>query len=111
MEDGMVDAQVFMNRELLGQQTVGEEQQLYPCPRCKKVYRWMISLRRHIRLECGQEPKHHCLYCGRKFKHKHHLIGHMAIHVRRGHQLRTLPILNIQNFDIPGSSIEERKGT
>ncbi|KDR21817.1 Longitudinals lacking protein, isoforms F/I/K/T, partial [Zootermopsis nevadensis] len=42
------------------------EQELYPCPRCKKVYRWMISLRRHIRLECGQEPKHPCLYCGRR---------------------------------------------
>lgn len=112
VEDEIDSAQLLMSTELLGQQAAGlgvpaegAEQELFPCPRCKKVYRWMISLRRHIRLECGQEPKHPCLYCGRRFKHKHHLIGHVAIHMRHGHQLNPMSIINS-----PSSSMRKRKG-
>ena len=103
----------WLNKELMKHQAPlfenpdGEEPELYPCPKCKKVYRWMISLRRHMRLECGQEPKHTCLYCGRRFKHKHHLIGHMAIHVRRGHQLDPLILINNPNINVSGSSAEK----
>jgi len=117
VEDEMTDAQVLISSEIMGQQAAGlgvpaegEEPQLYPCPRCKKVYRWMISLRRHIRLECGQEPKHPCLYCGRRFKHKHHLIGHMAIHMRRGHQLDPMSIINSPNVEDPSSTTGKKKG-
>jgi uncharacterized Zn-finger protein len=112
VEDEIDGAQLLMSTELLGQQTAGlgvpaegKEQELFSCPRCKKVYRWMISLRRHMRLECGQEPKHPCLYCGRRFKHKHHLIGHVAIHMRHGHQLDPMSIINS-----PSSSTRKRKG-
>jgi uncharacterized Zn-finger protein len=90
--------------------TVEGSEQLYSCPRCKKVYRWMISLRRHIRLECGQEPKHPCLYCGRRFKHKHHLIGHVAVHIRRGHQLDPVNIISSSDFNDPSSSTGKREG-
>nr|CAD7257412.1 unnamed protein product [Timema shepardi] len=54
----------------------------FPCPKCGKVYRWMTSLSRHMRLECGQERKYHCQVCGRRFKHKHHLMDHIEVHER-----------------------------
>lgn len=112
----MDNAHILMSREIMGQHTaelglpIEGEQELYPCPRCKKVYRWMISLRRHIRLECGQEPKHPCLYCGRRFKHKHHLSSHIAIHMRCGHQLDPMSIINNLNVNYPSSSVGRGKG-
>lgn len=116
MEGEIHDAEVLMSGEMMTQQTAGlgvtveGSEQLYSCPRCKKVYRWMISLRRHIRLECGQEPKHPCLYCGRRFKHKHHLIGHVAVHIRRGHQLDPVNIISSSDFNDPSSSTGKREG-
>lgn len=115
-KDDMDDAHILMSREIMGQQIaeldlpLEGEQQLYSCPRCKKVYRWMISLRRHIRLECGQEPKHPCLYCGRRFKHKHHLSGHIAIHMRRGDQLDPMSFINSPDVDYPSPSAGRGKG-
>ncbi|XP_046995614.1 zinc finger protein 319-like [Schistocerca americana] len=57
--------------------------QQYSCPNCFKVYRWMISLRRHMRLECGKEGNLCCSICSRRFKHKHHLVNHLGVHRRR----------------------------
>jgi uncharacterized Zn-finger protein len=116
VEGEIHDAEVLMRGEMMTQQTAGlgvtveGSEQLYSCPRCKKVYRWMISLRRHIRLECGQEPKHPCLYCGRRFKHKHHLIGHVAVHIRRGHQLDPVNFISSSDFNDPSSSTGKREG-
>ncbi|CAG2060618.1 unnamed protein product, partial [Timema podura] len=38
---------------------------VFSCPKCGKVYRWMTSLSRHMRLECGQVGKYSCQICGR----------------------------------------------
>ncbi|XP_018310313.1 zinc finger protein 35-like [Mycetomoellerius zeteki] len=48
----------------------------YPCNRCGKIYKWRESLSLHKRMECGIEPRFACNICGRKFKHKHHLMKH-----------------------------------
>ncbi|KAH0952327.1 hypothetical protein HN011_006189 [Eciton burchellii] len=48
----------------------------YPCDTCSKTYKWKESLSLHKRMECGIEPRFACGLCGRKFKHKHHLMKH-----------------------------------
>ncbi|KAF7272341.1 hypothetical protein GWI33_014890 [Rhynchophorus ferrugineus] len=51
--------------------------ELFMCPRCTKSYRLRHSLTRHIKFECGQEPRYPCELCPRKFKHKYDLTVHM----------------------------------
>ena len=54
-----------------------QESNLYKCEKCNKVYQLQTSLRRHMRVECGKEPKHACPNCGRKFKHRFNLLEHL----------------------------------
>ncbi|XP_024868582.1 zinc finger protein 91-like [Temnothorax curvispinosus] len=51
---------------------------IYKCTRCTKSYQLETSLRRHQRLECGIEPKHECLMCGKKFTYKFMLTHHLV---------------------------------
>lgn len=50
--------------------------ELFICPKCTKTYRLKHSLTRHIRFECGKEPKYECRFCSRRFKHKYDLNVH-----------------------------------
>ncbi|EFN84278.1 Longitudinals lacking protein, isoforms A/B/D/L [Harpegnathos saltator] len=47
------------------------------CTTCGKEYKWMQSLIRHEREECGKEPQHSCPVCGAKIRHKWMLKKHL----------------------------------
>lgn len=64
--------------------------ELFMCSNCTRTYRLKHSLLRHMRLECGKEPKYTCSECNRKFKHKYDL----NVHIRSKH-------VYIQNIAIP----------
>jgi uncharacterized Zn-finger protein len=49
------------------QPTVGAP---YSCSRCGNTYARPHSLNRHIRFECGVEPKFECPVCHKKSKHR-----------------------------------------
>lgn len=51
---------------------------LLKCNACNRVYNWPRSLRRHIQLECGKEPRFQCVHCSYKFKHKSSLVRHVS---------------------------------
>uniref|UniRef100_A0A6B2EFY9 Longitudinals lacking protein n=1 Tax=Phlebotomus kandelakii TaxID=1109342 RepID=A0A6B2EFY9_9DIPT len=55
----------------------------YTCNRCGNSYARPHSLNRHIRFECGVEPKFECPVCHKKSKHKHNLVLHMRTHQNR----------------------------
>lgn len=55
----------------------------YSCHRCGNSYARPHSLNRHIRFECGVEPKFECPVCHKKSKHKHNLVLHMRTHQQR----------------------------
>lgn len=50
--------------------------EFYMCTNCTKKYRLRQSLTRHLKFECGKEPKYACSMCNRKFKHKYDLTVH-----------------------------------
>lgn len=50
--------------------------ELFMCTKCTKSYRLRHSLTRHLKFECGKEPKYACSLCDRKFKHKYDLNVH-----------------------------------
>lgn len=49
----------------------------FNCPRCGKDYSQRKNMRRHYRLECGQEPKYPCPVCNLRFKRHNQMSGHM----------------------------------
>lgn len=56
---------------------------IYMCKQCGNSYARPHSLNRHIRFECGVEPKFECPICHKKSKHKHNLVLHMRTHQQR----------------------------
>lgn len=61
--------------------------ELFICPKCTKTYRLKHSLTRHIKFECGKEPKYTCSFCDRRFKHKYDL----TVHEKSKHLKKTVP--------------------
>jgi uncharacterized C2H2 Zn-finger protein len=50
----------------------------FQCPNCGQTYSQLKNMRRHVKLECGQEPKFPCLHCAARFKRNNQLVQHMA---------------------------------
>lgn len=48
----------------------------YDCFRCGKHYKRKETLSRHLRLECGTDPKFRCEHCSQRFKRREHLVAH-----------------------------------
>ncbi|XP_060535644.1 zinc finger protein 419-like [Cylas formicarius] len=48
----------------------------FMCPNCNSSYKQKGHLVRHIKYECGVEPKFQCQVCYRRFKHKSNLKAH-----------------------------------
>jgi uncharacterized C2H2 Zn-finger protein len=49
----------------------------FPCPRCRKVYRYHTNMLRHLKVECGKEPQFQCPYCPCQTKHKSSMQRHI----------------------------------
>lgn len=53
----------------------------YICSDCGKKYKWLDSLKRHQRVECGnKQKKFSCHMCDRKFKYRYELRNHISLH-------------------------------
>lgn len=53
----------------------------YVCTDCGKKYKWLDSLKRHQRVDCGnKEKKFSCHACDRKFKYRYELRNHITAH-------------------------------
>jgi DNA-directed RNA polymerase subunit RPC12/RpoP len=53
----------------------------YICTDCGRKYKWLDSLKRHQRVDCGnKEKKFSCHVCERKFKYRYELRNHISAH-------------------------------
>lgn len=63
-------------------QVYGEDSYIpthYVCTDCGKKYKWLDSLKRHQRVDCGnKEKKFSCHACDRKFKYRYELRNHIT---------------------------------
>ncbi|XP_066584402.1 testis-specific zinc finger protein topi-like [Prorops nasuta] len=65
------------------------------CSKCSKSYMHAWHLTRHLKFECGQEPKIQCPYCSARMKQR----GHVYRHIRRCHSGQNVYVidLNLKN--------------
>lgn len=54
-----------------------DQTQRFLCPRCGRDYSQRKNMRRHFRLECGQEPRFPCPICNLRFKRNNQMNSHM----------------------------------
>jgi uncharacterized C2H2 Zn-finger protein len=52
---------------------------VWKCGRCGNSYNYKSSLTRHVKMECGQEPKHECPICMKMYTYKHVLKDHLQL--------------------------------
>ncbi|OXU32154.1 hypothetical protein TSAR_012283 [Trichomalopsis sarcophagae] len=53
-------------------------QHKYDCLDCGKSYKWLDSLRRHQRVECGNKArKFICSLCDKKYKYRYEMKNHI----------------------------------
>ncbi|PSN29092.1 hypothetical protein C0J52_26579 [Blattella germanica] len=53
----------------------------FHCNRCGKQYLRKITLTRHMRYDCGIEPRFSCFMCGLKVRRRYKLTSHLvAVH-------------------------------
>jgi len=54
----------------------------FECHKCGSAYKHRHHMYRHMKHECGVEPKFHCPYCPKRYRQKCYL----RIHVLKNHQ-------------------------
>ncbi|XP_015436093.1 PREDICTED: zinc finger protein 155-like [Dufourea novaeangliae] len=53
----------------------------YVCTDCGRGYKWLDSLKRHKRVDCGNKEKQFsCDVCDKKFKYRYELKNHVTAH-------------------------------
>ncbi|KMQ85769.1 longitudinals lacking isoforms n o w x y-like isoform x89 protein [Lasius niger] len=54
----------------------------YQCPKCPSIFVWKCTLKRHLRNECGKEPRFKCPHCNYRGKWK----ANISRHIKRVHK-------------------------
>lgn len=62
----------------------------FPCPNCPSVFVWKCTLKRHLRNECGQEPRFKCPHCDYRGKWK----ANICRHIKRVHKNCSIYVLD-----------------
>ncbi|KAI4484262.1 hypothetical protein M0804_007718 [Polistes exclamans] len=65
----------------------------FPCPNCPSAFGQKPSLTRHLKYECGQEPRFQCPYC----HHRSKKTSDVYCHIRRKHTELKVFAIDIHN--------------
>lgn len=65
----------------------------FPCPNrnCGRVFNWKRNLTRHLKYECGLQPRFKCPYCDYYGK----LKGNVSKHLIRRHKNRKIYVIDL----------------
>lgn len=61
----------------------------YQCPNCPSIFVWKCTLKRHLRNECGKEPRFKCPHCNYRGKWK----ANISRHIKRVHKNCSIYVL------------------
>ncbi|XP_024874900.1 longitudinals lacking protein, isoforms A/B/D/L-like isoform X4 [Temnothorax curvispinosus] len=73
------------------QQQREEGHRRYLCPKCGNSYKYLGDMKKHMRFQCGQEPKFECPYCRKRSK----VSSNMYAHVRTMHGDQPIYIIDL----------------
>lgn len=76
LENNIKESKMMAKKRPAHMQPKTESQRFY-CPRCGKDYSQSKNMRRHFRLECGQEPRYPCPFCKLRYKRNNQLKNHL----------------------------------
>lgn len=74
------------------QQQREEGHRRYLCPKCGNSYKYLGDMKKHMRFQCGQEPKFECPYCHKRSK----VSSNMYAHVRTMHSEQPIYIIDLR---------------
>ncbi|XP_011882478.1 PREDICTED: zinc finger protein ZFMSA12A-like [Vollenhovia emeryi] len=77
--------------KLQRQQQREEGHRRYLCPQCGNSYKYLGDMKKHMRFQCGQEPKFECPYCHKRSK----VSSNMYAHVRTMHSDQPMYIIDL----------------
>ncbi|KAF3420622.1 hypothetical protein E2986_14046 [Frieseomelitta varia] len=69
------------------------------CPRCNRGFTLKKNMTRHLRHECGMEPKYQCPYCDKPSKFTQNIYAHIRKYHPVMFNLSTLPYLTVVTTD------------
>ncbi|XP_018363303.1 PREDICTED: longitudinals lacking protein, isoforms A/B/D/L isoform X6 [Trachymyrmex cornetzi] len=75
------------------QQQRDEGHRRYLCPKCGNSYKYLGDMKKHLRFQCGQEPRFECPYCQKRTK----VSSNMYAHVRAMHSDQPMYIIDLYN--------------
>lgn len=78
-------------------QQMGQEDIVYPCRECAKVFKRLEHLKRHVRLVHLDIRPFHCNYCEKKFSRLDNLAQHTKTHLRTDADGNTLVVYGNPN--------------
>lgn len=76
------------------QQQRDEGHRRFQCCQCSNSYKYLGDLKKHIRFQCGLEPKFECPYCRKRTK----VSSNMYAHVRTMHSDQPTYIINLNKY-------------
>lgn len=78
------------------QQQRDDSQRRFRCPKCGNSYKYLGDMKKHVRFQCGQEPKFECPYCRKRAK----VSSNMYAHVRSMHSNLPIYIIDLNKQSV-----------
>merc|ERR1711971_64149 len=104
----LMDQSALSRSDITDEKPAMDAPNKYACGRCGRSYLHQATLVRHQRYECGISASYPCQLCGRKFKRRDVLKGHMEKCMNKSNLPPTVP--NTTTMTTLGSPIGPRSG-
>lgn len=87
------------------QQQRDEGFQRFLCPQCGNSYKYLGDMKKHMRFQCGQEPRFGCPYCQKRTK----VSSNMYAHVRAMHSDQPMYIIDLMKQTMLESALMKQR--
>ncbi|OXU32141.1 hypothetical protein TSAR_012270 [Trichomalopsis sarcophagae] len=65
------------------------------CPKCQRGFTLKSNMNRHVKFECGFEPRYKCPYCCLRSKQTSQIYSH----IRKKHPGHKVSVVNVENIE------------
>ncbi|XP_020288352.1 zinc finger protein CKR1-like [Pseudomyrmex gracilis] len=91
------------NNNGINERTKQSQKLLHYCPKCLRSFTLKSNRNRHLRYECGYEPRFKCPYCELRSKQ----TSHIYCHIRKKHPAEKVYVVDLKSKSGGGLSVRE----